>query len=303
MNITLQQLEFFRAVARNMSFSNAARELYTSQPYVSNQIRRLEEQFGVPLFIRAHPRISLTDTGAAMFERIEQILADVEQLEELVQEFQGLRRGTVKIAATASAGNHVMPELIARFQFSHPDVVVNLRVGNTDEVLELLDRREIEIGVLPRNPDISNMRSDQFYREALIVIHPADMELPDPIGVEELSTLPKVVREAGSLTRARMHELLDEYPTGHAFVAQLSGTTAVNEAVAAGLGVSLVPERSAKAWLDSGAVHQCAVADVDLYHDFNIFYSEQRYLTPAAQALVDHLLASIPLPALRFQEP
>lgn len=60
---SLQQLQFFRAVARNLSFSQAAAELYTSQPYVSNQIRKLEDHFGVPLFVRSHPQISLTEAG------------------------------------------------------------------------------------------------------------------------------------------------------------------------------------------------------------------------------------------------
>lgn len=129
MAVTLQQFEFFRAVARNLSFSKAAQELYTSQPYVSNQIRRLEDHFGVPLFVRSHPRIALTEAGQALYERIEQILDDVDQLEQVVQQFHGLHRGTIQLGATASVGNHVLPALIASFNRDHPEIVIQARVG------------------------------------------------------------------------------------------------------------------------------------------------------------------------------
>lgn len=288
-SVTLQQLEFFRAVARNLSFSNAAKELYTSQPYVSNQIRKLEDHYGVPLFIRSYPRIALTEAGQLLHERIGRILDEVEELEQVVQQFQGLHRGTVTLAATASAGNHVLPEMIARFQREYPDIVVQALVGNTEDVLEWLDLDEAEIGVSPRRPQTRNLVCEPFYREPLVVIYPGAMNVSDPLPLAELAVLPKVVREDGSLTLAKMHELLEEFPSGTQYVTQVGGTTAVNEAVAAGLGVSLVPERSAKAWVEAGAVRKVRLSDANPRHSFYIVYSQQRYITPAARALIEHL--------------
>ncbi|HVX45113.1 MAG TPA: LysR family transcriptional regulator, partial [Mycobacteriales bacterium] len=267
MSVTIQQLIFYRAVARNRSFSNAAKELYTSQPYVSNQIRKLEDHYGVPLFVRSHPRITLTEAGEILYRRVDSLLDDLDDLEQVIQQFQGLRRGTVQFAAAASVGNHVMPEHIASFHRDHPDIVVQGRIGSTEQVLEWLDLDEIEIGVSPRKPESGNLRAEPFYREPIVVIHPAAMQLPDPLPVDTLATLPKVVREDGSRTLAKMYELLQDHPGGMDYVAQLEGTTAVNEAVAAGLGVSLVPERSAKAWIAAGVVGKCGLADIDLHHD------------------------------------
>lgn len=293
MAVSLQQLEFFRAVARRLSFSHAAKELYTSQPYVSNQIRKLEDHYGVPLFVRSHPRIALTEAGEALYERINRILDSVDELEQVVQQFQGLQRGTVQFAATESAGNHVLPELIASFHREHPDIVVLGRVGNTEEVRAWLDLDEVEIGISPQQPDAANLASVPFYREPLVVISPDTMDLPDPLPVQEFAALPKVVREDGSLTLARMYDLLKPYPDGGDFVAQLSGTTAVNEAVAAGLGVSLVPERSAKPWVDAGSVNTAALDGPRLSHDFYVLYPQERYLTPAARALIEHLCRNV----------
>ncbi|HEY8455000.1 MAG TPA: LysR family transcriptional regulator [Actinopolymorphaceae bacterium] len=292
MGVTLQQLEFFRAVVRNLSFSRAARELYTSQPYVSNQIRRLEDHYGVPLFVRSHPRIALTEAGEVLRERIEKILDDLEELEQVAQQFKGLHCGTIQLAATESAGNHVLPELISSFNKHSPEIVVHARVGNTEDVLEWLSLDEVEIGISPRKPDNGNLTAEPFYRERLIVIYPSHLDLPDPLPVETLAKLPKVAREDGSLTLAKMREVLDLVSSGTDFVAQLGGTTAVNEAVAAGLGVSLVPERSARAWLEAGSVRMCNLEGHRLYHSFYLLYSQQRYLTPAARAFIEHLRRS-----------
>jgi len=288
MSVTLQQLQFYRAVARNLSFSDAAKELYTSQPYVSNQIRKLESHYGVPLFVRSQPRIALTEAGSALYQRIDQLLGEVEQLEQVVAEFRGLRRGTVQLGATQSVGNHVLPDLIAAFNRDHPEIVIQARISNTDEVLRWLELDEVEIGICPSRPDSPNLVAEPFYRERLVVVHPAGMQLPDPLTPAEFAELPKVVREEGSLTLSKMRELLSPYQPDLEFVAQLAGTTAVNEAVAAGLGVSLVPERSARAWVEAGSVGVCAVAGVQPGHEFHLIYSQQRYITPAARALIEH---------------
>ncbi|NED97831.1 LysR family transcriptional regulator [Phytoactinopolyspora alkaliphila] len=291
MSITLQRLEFFRAVARHLSFSAAAKELYTSQPYVSNQIRKLEDHFGARLFVRSQPKISLTEAGAALHKRIEQILSDIEQLDHVARQFHGLQRGTVRFAATESIGNHVMPELIARFHREHPSMIVQGRIGNTEEVLEWLDLREVEIGISPQIPEDPAVISAPFYREALVVIYPTSMDLPDPLPLERFAELPKIVREGGSLTRARMYELLDPESLGTTIVGELSGTTAVNEAVVTGLAVSLVPEQSARTWIEAGLVRSCALAGVTLSHDFHLLHTAERDLTLAARAFIEHLLS------------
>lgn len=289
MAVTFQQLEIFRAVARNLSFSVAAQEVYTSQPHVSNQIRKLEQHYRVPLFVRAHPGISLTEAGLALYERINKILDDIDEAEQVIQQFRGLQRGTVRLAATESAGNHVAPGIIADFRRSFPDIVVRMQVSNTEDVLGWLERDEAELGIIPQKPQVGYLICEPFYTEDLVIIYPTDLSLPDRLTIAEFAELPKVVREDGSLTLALMDDLLDD--NGGDYVAQLGGTTAVNEGVASGLGVSLVPERSAKAWVDAGSVGMSRLSDANPHHDFYLVYSQQRYITPANRALIEHLRA------------
>lgn len=287
MAVTLQQLEVFRSVARNLSFSVAAKELYTSQPHVSNQIRKLEEHYRVPLFVRSRPGISLTEAGAALYERINSVLDQIDETERVVEQFRGLRRGSVTIAATASAGSHLLPRALAKFHDAHPDVVVRMDVSNTEDVLGRVLRDEADLAITPRPPDTTDLVSVQLYSEDLVVISPAGLGLPEEISQDLFASLPLVVREEGSLTLTVMDELLAEREVE--YVAHLGGTTAVNEAVAAGLGVSLVPEHSTRSWVHSGAVRISRLAGTTLRHHFHVVHSAQRYLTPAAKAAIGHL--------------
>jgi DNA-binding transcriptional LysR family regulator len=287
-NITLQQLEFFRTVARKLSFSNAAKDLYTSQPYVSNQIRRLEDHYGVPLFVRSQPRIALTEAGQALYERVEQILDDLEGLESVAQHFQGLHRGTVSLAATASPGNYVVPELIAAFHREFPDIVTRVRVGNTEDVQEWLDLDEAEVAVTPQQPKNGQMTCEPFYREPLVAICPAEMDIADTLSLEEFAALPKVIREDGSLTLSKMNDLLENYPGATEFTSQFGGTTGVVEAVAAGLGVSLVPDRSTEPWIQAGSIRKLDLQGVAAHLSFYLVYPRQRHITPAARTLIEH---------------
>ncbi|GAB3838823.1 LysR family transcriptional regulator [Kribbella italica] len=290
MAVSLQQLEMFRAVARNLSFSVAAREAYTSQPHVSNQIRKLEQHYGIALFVRSRPGITLTEAGAALYERIDKILADLEGAEQLIQQFRGLRRGSVRLAATSSVGNHVLPALIADFQREHHEITVSLRVSNTEQVWSSVEADEAELAVTPLQPPSRELTYEPFTTDDLVVAAPAGMELPDVLTVAALAGLPLVAREDGSLTLNQQQELLKTYDT--TVVAQLSGTTAVNEAVAAGAGVSLVPESAVRAWVDAGLLKTRRLSDVTPQHEYFLVYSPQRHLAPATRALIEHLRAA-----------
>lgn len=287
MAVTLQQLEIFRAVARNLSFSLAAKEAYTSQPHVSNQIRKLEQHYRVPLFVRSRPGISLTEAGSALYDRITAILDDVAEAEQVIQQFRGLQRGSVTVAATASAGNHVLPGLLADFHHEHPEIVVRLNVSNTEDVAELVERDEAELAITPRRPSTTELESERFYTEDLVVLAPSALDLAPEIDVDALAGLPLIAREEGSLTLTILNQLLANHTVE--YVAQLSGTTAVNEAVASGLGVSLVPERSGHPWLQAGSVTISRIAGHRPQHRFHLVHSTQRYITPATRALINHL--------------
>ena len=288
MPVTLQQLQTFRSVARQLSFSAAARELFTTQPHVSNQIRSLEEHYRLPLFVRTRGQISLTEAGTALYAKVTTILAEVGESEQIVREFRRLDRGSVRVAATSSFGNHLLPGLIADFHTARPEITVIAQVGNTERVWEMAENDEAELAVTTAQPPTTRkLNAEPFVRDDLVLLCPSRMDVSDRVSADDLAGMRLVLREEGSLTLTVLRQLLEGRDLRVA--AQLSGTAAVNEAVAAGVGVSLVPESSVGAWLAAGSVTIRRLQGVELKHDYVLAYSPSRFQTSAASALLDHL--------------
>lgn len=289
MGVTVQHLEYFCAVARNRSFSAAARELYTSQPHVSNQIRKLEARFGVQLFLRTVPRISLTPAGQALLAEASDLLDRIAGLDHLIASYRSLDKGAIYLAAVTTAGNHALPGVLADFHRDYPGIALNLRVGNTEQVLHWLDLDETDFAVQVKVAEREGFASIPVFVEELNLIVPADFDAAATVTVEEFAAMPKVIREPGSASREEMLRLLAPYPGASAVVAQLEGATAVNEAVASGLGVSVVPMRAARPWLDAGSVRLVKMHGVSIRLPVYVMYAENRSLSPAARAFIDYL--------------
>jgi DNA-binding transcriptional LysR family regulator len=133
----LRQLEYFAAVARHRHFTRAAEELYVTQPALSQQIRRLEQELGLALLLRTSSGVELTEAGADLLARAEDILADVERARAAMDEHAGVLRGVVRVAAAAGEPLRLPAELAA-FHRGHPGVRITLRQGSAREVVELL---------------------------------------------------------------------------------------------------------------------------------------------------------------------
>lgn len=290
MAVTLQQLQYFRAVARSLSFSQAARALYTSQPNVSNKIRQLESHLGVQLFDRSPARITLTPAGQAVLEAAGDLLNRFDDLERVAASYRSMDKGSIWIAAVTTAGQHVLPGVLADFHRDYPGIQLNVRVGNTSQVLASLDRAEIDFAVQVGETDNPVYVSVPVFVEELTLIVPKDDPVGDVVDLATFAQLPKVMREEGSITRARTMKLLEGFPDSEqTIVAQLEGTTAVNEAVAGGLGVSLVPLRSARTWLEAGSVRRVEIEDVHETMNVFLMYSRSYELSPAAKVFIEYL--------------
>src|SRR5436305_8287192 len=127
----LHQLQYFESVARHLHFTRAAEELNVAQPSVSQQIRKLEAELGVPLFHRMKRRVALTEAGATFLPRARAMLQLVDEARAEVQELSGMRQGTLSVGATPSVGTHLIPEAIAEFSRQQPGIALTFREGGS----------------------------------------------------------------------------------------------------------------------------------------------------------------------------
>ena len=132
--ISLRQLQVFEAVARLLSYTRAAEELFLSQPTVSMQIKKLETDIGLPLTEQVGKKISLTDAGAALYQAAQDIFATLWRFEMQIDDQKGLRTGQLRIAVVTTA-NYFAPRLIGKFTRDYPGINVSLDVGNREHIL------------------------------------------------------------------------------------------------------------------------------------------------------------------------
>ena len=132
------------AVARHRHFTRAAEELHVAQSALSHQIRRLEQELGIPLFERTSRRVTPTEAGQAIAARARRVLAEVDGARAEVDELRGVLRGRIWIGPLVPAGDVDVPGLLARFSQAHPGVEVGLREGIAADMLRLVAADELD---------------------------------------------------------------------------------------------------------------------------------------------------------------
>jgi len=147
--MNFQQLRSIReAVRQRFNLTDVARALHTSQPGVSRQIRELEDELGVDLFVREGKRLtSLTEVGTLVVPIVEKMLNDADNLRRAGQEFTQKTRGRLSIAATHSQARYALPGAVRDFRRRYPQVALNLHQGSPDQVAGMLISGEADIGI------------------------------------------------------------------------------------------------------------------------------------------------------------
>ena len=194
--MTLQQLSYFLAAVRHGSFSAAANSLHMAQPSLSEQIRRLEAEMGVPLFVRAGRGLALTEAGKLLRPHAERTLAEAEQALEAVREVRELAGGTVAFGTFAGAHHYLTGGLVKDFRTRYPGVRVRVVGQNSAEVADAVRYGELEAGLvaLPIDADGLDIRPAQ--REELLYLSLEPQRVRVPITIEALAAAPLILADA-----------------------------------------------------------------------------------------------------------
>lgn len=143
-----RQLRYFLTVAQEGQITRAAQKLHIAQPPLSQQIKQLEQEFGVQLLERAGRGVRLTRAGEILAHRGQDVLSMFEDVERELDDYQKGPHGTLQIGTVASSGATILPQLLCLYHQSYPDVDFQVREGNTFRVIELLQSETIEIGII-----------------------------------------------------------------------------------------------------------------------------------------------------------
>ncbi|GAB4007932.1 LysR family transcriptional regulator [Spirosoma migulaei] len=194
------RLNVFYTVAKRLSFTKAAAELYVTQPAITKHIQELEHRFGTALFDRRGNQISLTAAGNLLLSHAETIMATYRQLEFDMNALKGKPAGALRVGASTTVAQYVIPPVLARFHEQSADVAISLLSGNTEQIEQALLNSDIDLGLVEGRTHHSDIRYTSFVKDELVLICRADHPLAnrDEITLDELRAVPIVLRERGS---------------------------------------------------------------------------------------------------------
>ena len=270
------RIRVFRAVAHHLNFSRAAEELLLTQPAVTQQIKALEEEFGVPLFDRGGGRISLTPAGKALLPFADRMKTFSEEALSAVAEGSGQQVGELALGASQTISQYLLPNLIARFREIHPRMKVTARSGNSDEMLEALLERNIHLALIEGPEHRKDLHIQPFMEDHMVLVVPSGHEWADQeIEVDALRKQPLLVREFGSGSRRVVEQALVQagVKTKDLNVSmELDSTEGLLNGVEAGLGVTFVSRWAVRNQLALGTVKLARVRGLKLARQFSFAY-------------------------------
>ncbi len=270
------RLKVFRVVARHLNFSRAAEELLLTQPAVTQQIKALEDEYGVPLFDRSGGRIALTPAGQSLLPYAQKLKTISDEAYEKVMSAAGNHAGNLALGASQTIGQYLLPNLVAAFLRENPRVTVTAVSGNTDEMLEVLAAHRIQLAMIEGPGLRKDIHSEPFMEDELVLVVPASHEWADQeIGIEALRNVPLLIREFGSGSRRVVEAALAKAglkKKNLRTAMELDSTEGLLSAVEAGLGVTFVSRWAVRNQLALGTLRLARVKDLRLARKFSIVY-------------------------------
>ena len=240
-----RRLQVFHAVARQLSFTKAAEQLFMTQPAVTFQIKQLEEHLNTRLFERSHGRIALTPAGELVLGYAEKILTLSEELETRVSELTGEISGPLLLGASTTVAEFFLPQILGEFKARHPLVRARMTVGNSESIVTRVAEHSLDLGLIESPSQLNGVQTEVCCDDVKVMICSPRYKLAKAgrVTAAEVASEPFISREPGSGTR----EVADHYfqhngvsPDAINVVMELGSPEAIKGVVETGLGVSIL---------------------------------------------------------------
>lgn len=281
--MTLRHFRIFLTICRTGGVTKAAKKLYLAQPAVSLALRELEEHYKVRLFDRINRKLYLTESGKRLKEYAEHIVEMFDELEEGVQTWEG--ESPLHIGCSMTIGTEVLPTLIQKFKQIHPQIEIVVQVKNSGIIERMLLENTLDFGLIESTPTEKSLICKPFLADELTTLCSPTHPLAEKkeITIQELAQQPLLMREPGSATRQIVDGVLTTHHLSVKPSWESSNSQALISAAAAGLGLVVLPRRLVRHQLQSGALCELSIHDVQFYRYFSAIYHRQKYLTAPAK--------------------
>lgn len=290
MNYTLHQIQVFLKVCELQSITKASEALHLTQPAVSLQLKKLQDQFDLPLTEIIGRRVHITDFGWKIAEAGKKIVDEVQEIELTVKRYKGVLGGSIKISVV-STGKYVLPFFLTEFVRKHSGINISIDVTNKSKVIKSIENGQTDfalVSVMPKDLDIHHI--ELMPNQLFLVGSTNQPPLPkSKINMKNLSNLPYIFRENGSATRQVMENYLQHNGVEATPKLELVSNEATKQAVIAGLGYSIMPLIGMQSELKTKRLTIHKLKGLPIITHWNLIYRKSKKLNPAELALIEHI--------------
>ena len=287
MRFTLRQIQAFVAIARSDNVSRAAEALSLSQSATSAALAELENQFDQQLFDRHGKRLRLNEQGRLVLPHAVELLDRAEEMDALLRGERGL--GSLRVGATLTIGNYLLPLIVSGFLQSHPESRVKLQVYNTSTIAAMLRRYEIDLGLVEGQVTDVELEVEHWVEDELVVFCAPEHALAgrETVSLAEIADEPWIMRERGSGTRETLNQALRHRPGAMVPRLELEHTEAVKRAVESGLGLGCLSRLALRDAFRRGSLVALETPELDLRRSFSFVWHRGKYHSAAIRRFLE----------------
>lgn len=284
----LWQVEVFRAVADEKSFSRAGQKLGRTQPAISSAIKQLEDELGERLFDRMRKTVRLTAAGELLTDYAKRLLRLREEALLAVGELRGLNRGTLRLGANETTCLYLLPEVLSAFTQAYPRVQVDIHRAITRSITERVVDGSLDFGIvtLPiKNPrlEVITIHRDEM---ALIVGAAHALASRRSVKMNDLEEEPFILHKIGTTTRERLVRHFNEGGVKIKVTMELASIETIKRFVAIGMGISIVPRLCITKEIGEGSLRALTIRDARFRRQLGLIYNKDRHQSQAARAFL-----------------
>lgn len=293
-SITMRQIRAFCVVAKHLSYTKAAKELGCQQPTVSALVADLERTMKLTLLEQWGRHIALTSEGREFYTHAQLMVAANDETERVMAELRGMALGEqvpLRVAADTTVGTYVLPHLLGAFHRQYPAIELHLRVANRASVRVALEDGNVDMVIAGRPPSLDGLVTEPFLSNLLVPIAAPQHELVGQthLPLERLADESFLLREMGSGTRAALEEMFEIKGLPLKTTMVLGHVEAIKQAVAAGLGISVLSSVAVQREVRHGTLAILNVDQFPIQRRWYIARLTHRPLSASADAFITFL--------------
>lgn len=298
--MTLQRYRLLVALADSGGVTAAARAAGISQPALSQQLRIIERHYGFPLLMRSGRRVVLTKPARLAADYARRVVRLAEESEHAMRDLRDLEAGQLSVAATATPGAYLVPRVLVEFRVRHPAVALRLRIGGVREVERWVLEGAADVGVIGQVSESLQAVVTPFRQDELVAVFPGSHPLASVARLDgaALAAQPLIVREAESSTRQTLERALAASGLAVRVQFELSSIEAILQAVAAGLGASVVSELAVAEPVLWRRMRVRRVAGVSLSRYLAVVRHPDAEPAPATREFISYLARGVTPPTI-----